>query len=107
MDQLLSITLDGAGPLRSADPHAVLAFLRASAPEDTGPGMGRRAAARFGATLFVLGTIVESGPRMDVRASLYAADGALRASAVGAVMDGGDLAPVVDSLTRQLISALY
>lgn len=107
MAELLSITLDGAGSFRTADPHAVLAFVRRHPGVGRDPTVGPRVAAQFGATQFVLGTVVETGGRLDLRASLYGADGRLRASAVGSVGPGADLASVVDSLSRQLIVSLY
>jgi tetratricopeptide (TPR) repeat protein len=85
----------------------VLAFVKRSVPGDVDPDAGARVAAQFAATHFVLGTIVETGGGMDLRASLYLAGGELRGSATASVGDGGDLVPVVDSLTRQLIATRY
>lgn len=104
--ELLSITLDGAGQLRTADPHAVLALARRERTEGVDPDAARRLAAQFGAGHFILGSLVETGGRMDARASLYQAEGRLQASAVGR-SDDGDLVSVVDTLTRQLLAALY
>lgn len=106
MAELLSITLDGAGMLRSADPHSVLAFVRRGEEGPMTPQLGSRAARHFGATHFVLGSVIGTPGRMDLRATLYDAGGSVRAVATGAAADDGDLAPVVDTLTRQLIASL-
>ncbi|NIR58820.1 MAG: DUF2066 domain-containing protein, partial [Gammaproteobacteria bacterium] len=44
------------------------------AGERRGPTLGREAAQRFGAVYFVLGSVVEFGGKMQVRASLYRRD---------------------------------
>jgi tetratricopeptide (TPR) repeat protein len=69
MVDLLSTKLDGAGDLRSVDARALLASL--SATVAGGPGAGGDAAARLGANLFVMGSVVEAGTHLQLRAALY------------------------------------
>lgn len=107
MVELLTITLDGAGAIRTADPHAVLAFVKRRAADPGDPETGRQVAARFGAQHFVLGTLVESGSRLEVQASLYDASGRRLVRAAGTALADADIMPLVDSLTRQLIGAVY
>jgi DNA-binding SARP family transcriptional activator/TolB-like protein len=104
---LLTTTLDGAGALRTADPHAVLSHLRITGLDTGDPEVGRQVAARFGAGHFVLGSIVESGRRVGVRATMYRADGSIEANAF-AEADGDDaFFDMVDALTRQLLAPRY
>ena len=107
MAELLSITLDGAGAIRTADPHAVLAFVKRNPGNAGEPETGRQVAARFGARHFVLGAVVESGSGLELQASLYDAGGVRIVRAAGSVPEDGDIMPVVDALTRQLLTALY
>jgi DNA-binding SARP family transcriptional activator/tetratricopeptide (TPR) repeat protein len=107
MASLLGMTLDGAGPLRTIDPHAVLAFVRRAGDDAADPATGRRVAAHFAARHFVIGTIVESGARIDVDAALYDAGGALLARASGTAADESDIIALVDALTRQFLSPRY
>lgn len=103
MAEILAATLDGVGALRTADPHAVLAFVDANGLDRTDPDAGQRAAERFGAGRFVLGSIVESGRRIHVQATLYRADGSIEArSAAGAGTDA-EFFDMVDDLTRRLL----
>lgn len=107
MAQLLSLTMDGVGGLRTADPHAVLARLHRTGEDVSDPAAGQRIAADFTAASFVLGTVVESGDGLEFRASLYGVDGALLARASAAAVADAGLNEVVDELTRQLISQRY
>ncbi|HLG04791.1 MAG TPA: hypothetical protein VI383_01450, partial [Gemmatimonadales bacterium] len=107
MVELLTVTLDGAGAVRTADPHAVLAFVRRHPADPGDPATGRQVAERFGARHFVLGAVVESGSRLEIQATLYDAGGRRLVRAVGTAEADGHIMPVVDGLTRQLISALY
>ncbi len=71
MVDLLSTTL-ATPSLRTVDPHALLAMVvrEGWAPD---PERGRAVALRFGAKHFVLGSIVEAGPKLRIHASIYLA----------------------------------
>jgi DNA-binding SARP family transcriptional activator len=107
MAEILAGTLDGVGGLRTADPHAVLAFVEKDGLDPADPAAGERVAARFGAGRFVAGSIVESGGRIQVQAALYRADGTIEAR--GSAGAGGDAEffAMVDELTRQLLAPRF
>ena len=69
---LLATKLDGAGELRSVDTNVILS---GGEPEPQGraldPDLGRQGALKFGAGLFVLGSVLEVAGRLHIDASLY------------------------------------
>jgi DNA-binding SARP family transcriptional activator/tetratricopeptide (TPR) repeat protein len=72
MTVLLTTNLNGAGDLRGVDPRALLSFVArsgGSAPAD--PRLGDAVADHFGAGLYVLGDVVQVGPRLRMTATLY------------------------------------
>jgi tetratricopeptide (TPR) repeat protein len=71
MVDLLSVKLDGAGSLRTADPRAVLAATERRGSGAPDPATGRAIAEELGAGMYVLGSIVEVGGRLQFDASLY------------------------------------
>ena len=75
MAEILVATLDGVGTLRTADPHAVLAFVKENGLDPADPAAGRRTAERFAAGTYVRGTIVQSGDALVVHASLFDDEG--------------------------------
>jgi DNA-binding SARP family transcriptional activator/tetratricopeptide (TPR) repeat protein len=103
---LLTTNLEGAGELRSVDPEALLGRLsrRGGAPVRT-PDDAEAVAARFGAELYLLGTVVESGGRIHLRAAMYdrerGSEPATRAAVEG---DASELFVLVDQLTSQLLA---
>lgn len=105
---LLSTQLDGVGPLRTVDPHALLGRLASMEAGDDDPlAIGRAAARAFDADLFVTGSVVQAGGgRLELRASLYQRDGALvtTAAARGSEME---LTAAVDGLARELLAGRY
>lgn len=103
MAEILGTTLDGVGAIRTADPHAVLSFVRENRLNPADPETGRRAAQRFGAGRFVLGSIVESGRRIHVQATLYRADGSIEARAAAGAGEDAEFFAMVDDLTRRLL----
>lgn len=104
---LLSTKLDGAGALRSVDPRAVLSFVGREQAEGLDPAGGRRIAESLAAGRFVLGSIVEAGGRLTIRASLYesgrTSEAAGEASAEGRAEE---VFEVVDDLAAQLLAEL-
>ncbi len=104
MVDLLSTALDGAGDLRVVDPYALMKFL-GHVREAIDPGTGEAVANQFGAGLFVLGSIVEAGGRLQVNASLYSADGRLETSAEEIAEDEAQVFGLVNKLARQLLAA--
>jgi tetratricopeptide (TPR) repeat protein len=102
---LLSTNLEGAGELRSVDPEVMMGRLsRRSAPVRT-PEDAEAVAARFGAELYLLGTVVESGGRIHLRAAMYdrerGSEPPVRATADG---NASELFALVDQLTARLLA---
>lgn len=104
MVDLLTTKLDGAGDLRSVDARALLASLGSSAA--TGPGAGGDAAARLGAKLFVMGSVVDAGPHVQLRAALYrqTPDGPTPQSDAAVEGARDSLPRLVDRLVAQLLA---
>ncbi len=102
---LLSTKLDGAGELRSVDPRAVLSVVSREQLTGLDPSSGRRVAESLAAGRFVLGSIVEAGGRLTIRASLY--DRSRTTKAVGeasAEARAEDVFEAVDELAAQLLA---
>jgi len=104
MVDLLSAKLDGAGELRTVDPHALLRRLHGDeAP--IAPEKGRDLAISFGAGAFLLGSIVVAGDRMQLTATLYELhnDRVVRADTEAKRESG--VFEIVDDLVRRLLAA--
>lgn len=105
MVSLLSTALDGTSELRSADSRALLGYLAQQHVESVDPAEGEQIAARFGASLYVLGDIVDVGGRLRMDATLY--DARRGATAVGQANVEGDSTQIfgmVDQLAEQLLA---
>ena len=68
---LLGTKLDGAGDLRTSDPHAVLSLVQREDARGTDPAKARQVAGQFGATYFITGEILEASGSLHISASLY------------------------------------
>lgn len=113
MADLLSVSLDGIGALRTVDRHALLAAA-ARQPDATAragtaldPARAGRFAARFGAGLYVLGEVTAAGDRVQATATLYGAQGGARTVARATATGSAGVFELVDSLTRQLVASRY
>jgi len=106
MMDLLSASLDGAGDLRTVDPHNVLAAIAPAGEDGTGPEQARAAAARLQAGSFVVGDVVEAGGRLRITARLYPrwSDDQAPAS-VSVEGEPTRVFRLVDGLTARLIAA--
>ena len=102
---LLSTNLEGAGELRSVDPEALLGRLaRRTTPVRT-PEEAEDVAARFGAGSYLLGTVLESGGRLRLRAALYDREQGSEPVARAAVEgEASELFVLVDRLTALLLA---
>ena len=103
MAEILGTTLDGVGTLRTVDAHAVLGFIRRSDLDPADPAVGRTVAEHFGAGRFVIGSIVESGRRLHVQATLYRTDGTIEARVAAGAGGDEEFFQMVDVLTRRLL----
>jgi tetratricopeptide (TPR) repeat protein len=101
---LLSTKLDGAGDLRTVDPHAVIQTVERDGLEPGSSETGRRIANGFGAGHFIVGDVFEAGGRIQITASLYKSDD--RNAVVTASVEGveEEMFRMVDDLTAQLVS---
>ena len=99
---LLSTSIDGAGRLRSVDARSLLGYLAREPLALGDPDRGRSVARRFGAGLYVLGSVVEVGGRIQISASLYDADGTLR-STVQTTAGEEAVFDAVDDVARRLL----
>jgi DNA-binding SARP family transcriptional activator/TolB-like protein len=101
---LLSTNLNGAGELRSVDPRALLSEVDRSRGAARDAAWARAQAGRFGASMYVMGHILEAGGRLRITATLHdSADGA-RPGEVTVQGDSGDLLQLVDQLTVLLLA---
>ncbi len=103
MVDLLGANLNGAGEIRTVDPHAVLA-LTGHTGGKWSPQSASKVSAQLGAGSYVLGDIVEAGGRFRISARLHRLGAQDEAREVAAV-DGmpAQLFRLVDALTIQLL----
>jgi tetratricopeptide (TPR) repeat protein len=101
---LLSVKLDGAGDLRTVDPHALLGPANALGTEELGPEAGRALATRFGAGQFVLGSVVSAGPRLVVRITLYPTAGGDEVRVDAEAEGEAGMSGLVDEAVRRLLA---
>ncbi len=104
MVDLLSAKLDGAGELRTVDPHALLRCVQSLAPGEIDPQQGRVVAERFGAGVFVLGSLVAAGGRLHARATLYETGRPSEVLADAHTEHEADIFAIVDELVRHLLA---
>jgi DNA-binding SARP family transcriptional activator len=103
MVDLLSRTLDHAGALRAVDPYAVIGLTNRSGAAPADPELGSLVARRFGAELFVLGSVVGAVGRLKVFATLYHVEKGRLVTAEASVAGEGALFDIVEDVTRQLV----
>jgi serine/threonine-protein kinase len=106
MVDLLSVNLAGEGGLRTVNPRTLLSLTarRGGAAALQDPKRIRAFARELGAGSFIAGSVLAMGDRVQITATLSPLNPALgdtlQASVVGPI---GDLAELVDNLTRQLL----
>jgi serine/threonine-protein kinase len=103
MVDLLSAKLDGAGELRTVDPHALLRRLRDEQAID--PELGRSVARSFGAGAFLLGSIVAADDRLHLTATLYELESERTIRAETEAAREAGIFEIVDDLVRQFLAA--
>ncbi len=105
MVDILATKLDGAGNWRSVDPRAILGSL-GGVGSSIDPSAGEKVAAKVGADRFILGSIIEVGGTLQVRASVYSSAGDREPIASGSAEGPADeLFSMVDELAAQLLVA--
>ena len=102
MVELLSAKLDGAGELRSADPHAVLSLAEGGVDVDESRALARR----LGAGHFVLGSVLQFGGDLRLQAAIYRTDGDAQPVAEASVEGAAtSFLELVDDLATELLVA--
>lgn len=81
MVPLLSGKLDGVGDLHTVDSYTLLSSLELRGAEAVGEAEARAVAERFGAEMYILGTILQVGSRYQIAATLFKDDETPRAVA--------------------------
>lgn len=104
MSDMLSIGVDGAAGLQSADPRAVIARVRKDGDSDIDADEARNIAREVGAGLYITGSVIEVGGQLRITAELYDRDGRVRAHAESGPADKGKLFDLVDDLSRSLLA---
>ena len=108
MVDLLGRNLHGVGELRSIEPSVVLTANGAASPNVMNPAAGAELSRRFGAGLFVLGTVTEVSSRLRIGASVFSArDPITPLASVAASGMADSVFSLVDSLTRAMVSGLH
>jgi DNA-binding SARP family transcriptional activator/TolB-like protein len=103
---VLGTRLDGAGELAVVDANALIGALRGAPADRIDPVRGREIALRFGAGLYVLGNVLDSGGRLRGKASLYGTDHGLYGTAEVVVESEDHLFELVDGLARELLAMM-
>jgi DNA-binding SARP family transcriptional activator/TolB-like protein len=101
---LLSTNFNGAGELRSVDPRALLSAVERSGGTIQEAEQARALAARFGASMYVMGHVLEAGGRLRITATLHSRMDGARPDEVTVEGESGDLLQLVDRLTVLLLA---
>lgn len=105
---LLGTRLDGAGSLRTVDARALLVHLADEDRNALDPKRARAVASRFGAQLYVLGSIVAAGDQLRFSASLYdRSNGSDPVAHTEVSGTESELVNVVDRLASELLAARF
>lgn len=103
MVDILATKLDGAGSWRTVDPRAIFGTL-GGATSAIDPDAGREVAGRLDAERFILGSIIQAGERLQVRASVYASGAGRDPLAIGSAEGpASELFSLIDELAAQLL----
>jgi len=109
MVDLLGMKLDGVPELRSVDTGVILGLVRQNAlGSDLTPVQYRAIAERTGAGLYVVGSILETGGQLNIRASLFETSGESE-TAVEVSVEGieDEFLDLVDSMAADLVVGRY
>ncbi len=105
---LLTTNLDHAGTLRSIDPHALLSLVAREGDGRLDPARAGELAGRFGAELYVLGSVVGVAGRLRISASLhYRSPSTASARYVSVAGSAKQLFELVDDLAAKLLGELH
>jgi DNA-binding SARP family transcriptional activator/TolB-like protein len=102
MVDLLSAKLEGATGVRPVDSRALLTFAGSKGVDD--PQRGDLVARRFGAGLFVLGSVTEAGGRLEVSTTVYEAGARRRSSFAATAGSEAEVFDLADRLAGQILA---
>ncbi|HXG45235.1 MAG TPA: serine/threonine-protein kinase [Gemmatimonadales bacterium] len=102
----LSASLDGVGPIRTADPHTILAQVP---PGDPARSLAEAAALgrRFGAAKVIHGSLVREGRLVRLDLGLYPDPGGEPLARVSLTADPDSIAAITDSVTHSLLRQIW
>jgi len=107
MVELMSRSIDGAGPLRVVDPKALLTQIKLeSTSDEVGPEAGNKLAEKFDAGRYILGSILRLGKDIRLSATWYGAEGEEIGSAEAIANGEEEIQEGIDALARRAISDL-
>jgi tetratricopeptide (TPR) repeat protein len=101
---LLSTKLDGAGELRSVDSHALLSYASQEFDGPLDPAAAKQTAEHFGASLYLLGEVLEAGNRLHISATLYSHDQQKPLSRATQEGEASQIFDLLDQLTSELLA---
>ena len=104
---LLSAKLDGTSGLSTVDPQLILAQEGVAGIAAITQDRARQLASQLAAGLFVMGSIVDVGGRIEFTVSLYARDGSKRISIDAVAADEALVLPAIDKIARELVGAQF
>jgi serine/threonine-protein kinase len=105
MVDLLSTKIDGVGSLRSVDPRVLLSHVKRNPGVQEEPEKARRVAQRFGASHFLMGSVLAIGDSVQLSATLYGPEGD-RTTTAQVVTAERELLRAVDHLAGELVQQL-
>jgi tetratricopeptide (TPR) repeat protein len=106
MVDLLTTKLDGAGPLYCVDAHTTLSALSRQGLDMVTPASAREVASGFGASIYIMGSIVEMGEDVQLNAMLFETGAENGPTATASVQgDVDELPALVDGLAMKLLEA--
>jgi tetratricopeptide (TPR) repeat protein len=103
MMDLLRVTLDGVGDLRSVDTNALMSSLAREGGGALDPETAANIARSLGAGLYVLGRVVVAGGRLQASATLYEVGGEVQHRATARVDGEEKLFVLADELAKQFL----
>ena len=104
MVDLLAAKLDGAGELRTVDPHSMLRHLRSMTGSEIDVHEARTVSERFGAEWCLLGSVVATGDRLHVAVTLCQAQGQREIRADVGHYGEAEIFKAVDEIARHILS---
>lgn len=105
MVDLMTPAFDATGLVRGVDPNTVIGAVGAEREAVLDSAAAQALAGRVGAARYVVGSVVQTGTRVTLRATLYRESGAEIARATAMVDDRAQMFDGVESLVRELAAA--